>query len=108
MIQPDEIIRSRRRTLSVSVDVFGRVIVRAPLRCGEERILRFAGKEGWIARRKSEAEASSVRLPSGNLDGYAFLLLGRECTVRLYDGANIRFSEGTGEIFCRRRIRKSG
>lgn len=100
MIQPDEIIRSRRRTLSVSVDVFGRVIVRAPLRCGEERISAFLReKEGWIVRRKSEAEASSVRLPSGNLDGYAFLLLGRECTIRLYGGAKIRFSEETGEIF---------
>lgn len=45
MIQPDKIIRSRRKTLSVSVDVFGQVIVRAPLRCGDERIFPSFGKK---------------------------------------------------------------
>jgi len=51
MIQPDKIIRSRRKTLSVSVDVFGQVIVRAPLRCGDERIFSFLReKEAWILR----------------------------------------------------------
>ena len=41
MIQPDEIIRSRRKTLAITVDAFGRLIVRAPLRCSEKRIISF-------------------------------------------------------------------
>lgn len=55
MILPDKIIRSRRRTLSISIDPFGRLIVRAPLRCGEERICAFLReKESWIVRQKEK------------------------------------------------------
>lgn len=100
MIRPDQIIRSRRRTLSVSVNPFGQVIVRAPLRCGEERIFSFLSeKENWILKQKSKMKEAGISLPQENLDGYRFLLLGKFCTIRLYDGERIRYDERRTEIF---------
>lgn len=104
MTQPDRIIRSRRKTLSVSVDAFGRVIVRAPLRLGEERIFAFLEeKEGWILRQKAKTREAGICLPPENLDGYRFLLLGGECVLRLYDGSRIRYDEAKREIWLPRK-----
>lgn len=100
MISPDKIVRSRRRTLSVSVDAFGRVIVRAPLQCPDAHIFAFlAQKEGWIRRQKDRAAQSSVILPPDCLEGYRFLLLGREHTLRLYEGTRIRYDERSAIVF---------
>lgn len=96
MIKPDTIIRSSRKTLSVSIDCFGKVTVRAPRRCPEERIFAFlAEKEGWISRKRAERTGTGMCLPPENLDGYSFSLLGRACTIRLTDEARIRFDEET-------------
>ncbi len=77
MILPDQIIRSKRKTLSVAIDHFGRVTVRAPRNCDEKRIFAFlTEKESWIVRKKKEIEGAGMRLPPENLDGYRLLLLG--------------------------------
>lgn len=105
MILPDKIIRSRRRTLSISIDPFGRLIVRAPLRCGEERICAFLReKESWIVRQKEKTKGAGLRLPPESLDGYRFLLMGKECVIRLYDGTRVRYDENAREVFLRRKI----
>lgn len=84
MIQPDEIIRSNRKTLAISIDPFGRLIVRAPKTCAKERIFAFLQeKESWILRKKSERTGAGIRLPSENLDGERILLFGEEYTLRL-------------------------
>ena len=87
MIQPDKIIRSARKTLSVSIDCFGRVTVRAPMRCATERIFSFlAEKESWIRKKQAEFSAASVVLPTDNLQGYTLSILGKTYTVCLYEG----------------------
>lgn len=86
MVQPDEIIRSNRKTLALSIDPFGRLIVRAPKRCGQERIFAFIReKESWILQKKSETVGAGMCLPPENLDGYSFLLLGESCKITLTD-----------------------
>ena len=93
-------MRSRRRTLSLSVDAFGKLTVRAPLSCADEYIAAFLReKSAWIRRQKERAGHSGVRLPGEELDGYRFLLMGRECVLRLYAGTRIRFDDGTGTVF---------
>ena len=94
MIQPDEIIRSRRKTLAISIDPFGRLIVRAPQTCSMERIFAFiTQKENWILRKQAQMKGAGMRLPPENLHGYTFMLLGRECRIALIDGKNILFDE---------------
>ncbi len=92
MIRPDEIIRSCRRTLSVSVDARGRVIVRAPHRYAQERIFAFLQeKERWIRRKQSERKGAGIELPSDNLQGYTFSLLGKPVKITLVEGKKIGF-----------------
>ena len=100
MIQPDEIIRSRRKTLAISVDPFGRLIVRAPLTCSMERIFTFISeKERWILRKQAQAKGTGMRLPPENLNGYEFLLLGKNCRIVLTDSRYVRFDEGSYTIY---------
>lgn len=100
MIQPDEIIRSNRKTLSMSVDPFGRLIVRAPKRCGEERIFAFLKeKEDWILRKQCERKGAGMRLPPENLNGYEFLLLGKTCRILLTQGERIVYDRETDQIY---------
>jgi predicted metal-dependent hydrolase len=90
MIKPDKIIRSHRKTLCVSVDSLGQVIVRAPLRCSDERIFAFLQeKSAWMQKHTAKREGAGARLPSENLDGFVFMLLGKEYTLKLYDGQKI-------------------
>ena len=90
MIKPDKIIRSHRKTLCVSVDSLGQVTVRAPLRCSDERIFAFLQeKSPWIQKHTAKRAGAGARLPSENLDGFVFMLLGKEYTLKLYDGQKI-------------------
>ena len=94
MIQPDEIIRSKRKTLSVCIDPLGKITVRAPMSCTKERIFAFLQeKENWILKQTSKTAGACMRLPSENLHGFSFLLLGRECTIYLYAGNRIQFDQ---------------
>ncbi len=100
MIQPDEIIRSDRKTLAIAVDGFGRLIVRAPKRCDRERIFAFIRqKESWILRQKSKMQRAGTRLPPENLDGYVFKLLGRDCKIRLISQSTVRYDADGRTLF---------
>ena len=100
MIQPDEIIRSRRKTLAISIDAFGRLIVRAPLTCPKERIFAFLQeKERWILQKKSQTAGAGMRLPPENLNGYTFLLLGKKCRIVLVESRYVRFDEESYTIY---------
>lgn len=95
MIKPDQIIRSNRKTLSVSIDHFGRVTVRAPKRYGAERIFSFLKeKEEWINRHVAQRKGAGMALPSENLENFSFLLLGESCVIHLTNEKNIRFQNG--------------
>lgn len=92
MIEPDKIIRSERKTLSVSIDALGMVTVRAPISCSTARIFEFlAEKEKWILQKKAERLGAGARLPAENLDGFRFLLLGKETRISLVNGRKISF-----------------
>lgn len=79
-----EIIRSRRKTLAISVDKSGRLIVRAPLGLSEERIDEFIrSKADWIERHSEEAaERSLDRSRRLSSPPEALPLLGEMCRVR--------------------------
>ncbi len=96
MLQPDEIIRSNRKTLSICVDARGRLIVRAPRRFATERIFAFLKeKEGWILKKQAERKGAGIDLPPENLQGYSFLLLGKPVRITLVEGNRVGYD---GEI----------
>ena len=100
MVQPDKIVRSNRKTLAISVDTFGRLIVRAPKKCAEDRIFAFLQeKEGWILRKQAERKGAGTALPPENLDGYTFLLLGKNTKICLYEDKKVGYDAENGCIF---------
>ena len=51
---PDQIIRSKRKTLSISINESAKLIVRAPNRISNQKIQDFINeKENWITRNQS-------------------------------------------------------
>ena len=93
-INPDKIIRSKRKTLAITVDSSGRLIVRAPLRCDEARILAFVEKKSeWIIKQVARMKDNSELLPTEDLNGYSFLLKGERIQIIVSDNNRI-FLEG--------------
>ena len=55
---PDQIIRSNRKTLSISINENAELIVRAPKRISDQKIQDFINeKENWITRNQSVVKA---------------------------------------------------
>ena len=99
MIVPDKIYRSKRKALSISVDATGRLIVRAPLRCSEARIIAFIEKKSaWILKQKSKFNGVSEFLPKENLDGFAFSFFGRSVTLRVGEGKRTVFNQKENQL----------
>ena len=91
MIELTRIVRSKRKTLALMVTHKGEVIARAPKAMSEERIQAFVRqKQAWLEKQLWKIRGAGIELPSGNLDGYAFLLLGERYEIRLTEEKNIR------------------
>lgn len=57
MIKPDEIIRTKRRTMALIIERNGRLVVRAPLRAKEERINEFVEQKAkWILKKQEQVK----------------------------------------------------
>ena len=55
---PDQIIRSKRKTLSISINENAKLIVRAPKRISDQKIQDFINeKENWITKNQSVIKA---------------------------------------------------
>jgi len=85
MIKADKVIKSKRKTLSLSVDKDGRVTVRAPYSCSDKRIEEFLiENQGWINRQKERIRKNSEAFSDfGVFDNGKFLLLGKVFTIRM-------------------------
>ncbi len=94
-IKIDKIIRSRRRTLSISVNNTGHLIVRAPLPLDDHAIIDFINKKrDWVDKRKKTARMRMARIkPKVFTDGEEFKFMGRNHQLRLTSRDQIRLSE---------------
>ena len=103
MVQPDKIVRSNRKTLSISIDAFGCLIVRAPKKYSEERIFAFIReKESWILKKQAEKKGAGTALPPENLHGYKFLLLGKQTQILVDDGKKVGYDAEKNIIYLPR------
>ena len=82
MIQPKEIIRCNRRTLALTIDKSGALIVKAPLRFPEQEIFKFIEeKSKWIESKMGKIQkVSEINEDLLNFD--CFLLFGKKYPVR--------------------------
>lgn len=83
MIQIDKLVRSKRKTLALIVEVDGTLTVRAPVRMAEVDIRRFiAAKADWIERKQAKVRSVAIA-PRKYVDGESFLYLGKEIPLCL-------------------------
>lgn len=77
MIQPNKIIRTSRRTLSLTISKDGELIVRAPRRLSLDYIFKFIQqKERWIEN-KQRAVKESMSFNYNIINYNSFLILGK-------------------------------
>jgi predicted metal-dependent hydrolase len=78
MMQPDQVIRTRRKTFALIVRGDGSLLVRAPLRASDKQIAGLVRKkEKWIrARQEIARQRYQKALPKEYVNGEGFLYLG--------------------------------
>ena len=87
MVEINKLVRSKRKTLALIVEIDGSLTVRAPMRMKETDIQRFIiEKDDWIKRKQAwvTKDAKSPRL---YIDGEKFLFLGKEVLLRIVPGS---------------------
>jgi predicted metal-dependent hydrolase len=88
MIQIDEIIRSKRRSIALIVQPDGKLIVRAPTRMTDREIYALVNKKApWI--QKQQTIVKSVPPPAVRkkyIDGEKFWYLGQAYPLEIVDG----------------------
>ena len=80
MLNPQNIYRSRRKTLAIFIDANGTLIVKAPIRLPDSKIYEFVkSKQDWIiARQRKIAENAYINRSVVSYN--TFLFMGRELT----------------------------
>jgi predicted metal-dependent hydrolase len=87
-IKIDQIIRSRRKTLSLEVTKEGRIVIRAPYLIPRSQIDSFVrSKEGWIRKKQELVAVQSRETPAKKyVIGEKFWYLGCEYMLELVNG----------------------
>jgi len=85
MITPDEIIRTKRKTLALIIERDGRLIVHAPLRVKDDIIHEFVKhKAKWILKKQEEVKDYYPRFaPKEYVNGEGFWYLGNIYKLQL-------------------------
>jgi predicted metal-dependent hydrolase len=83
----DKIIRSKRKSVALIVDVEGRLIVRAPKRASKRKIEALVQEQGdWIRTKQAQAKHEyELRQPRPLVDGEAFYYLGELLPLVIVD-----------------------
>ena len=94
MIEVDEYRFSKRKTLSVCIDVAGRVIVRAPKGYPQKRIDAFLlSKQAWIEKHRRERMENAC-LPPEQIDGYLLPYLGGGLRLKVCEVSRVKAEDG--------------
>ena len=102
------IVKTRRKTIGITVDMNGEVKVSAPLRISEKQIREIVQeKAGWIIKKVNEAiERNSNIVPRQFVSGEKFLYLGEEYTLEVVEKdsgkAKVLMQEDTMTVYISR------
>lgn len=98
MIQPREIIRSKRKTIALVIDRDGELIVRAPVWATNSQIMKFVeAKQEWIRNKMMAAKRQlKDNSPVQVMDGEEILYMGKKCVIKRKVASRVFFD---GETF---------
>jgi len=96
----------RRRTLQITVDRGGELVLSAPPDVGEERLREFVlEKRFWIYTKLAEKDRLQKAVPTKSfVDGEGFLYLGRSYRLRLVDEQDTALKLLNGRFLLRREL----
>lgn len=107
-----ELVRSKRRTLAITIDGSGRCVVRAPLRMPMSEINGFiAEKRGWIESKLREIEQKNVLAPreAEFKDGAGWLIAGTKLRLRFDSCVVKNYAQiNGGELICSAKLGRGG
>lgn len=85
---PYSIVRTKRRTIGITVEITGGVKVSAPLHIDEKQIIEVVeNKSSWIIEKLIAAEEIRKDVPIKRfVDGEKLLFLGKEYELKIVDG----------------------
>ncbi len=84
LLLPNEVVRSKRKSISLQIKVNGEFIVRAPLNCEDKKIFNFIHqKANWIINKRLEAKAHAQSLKLE--DGENIVLLDKNYKIHVAD-----------------------
>lgn len=99
ILQPKEIIYSRRRTISLIMNSNGELIVRAPINCPLSKISKFINeKSNWIIKKKTYFLEHNIYNPLKFIDNEYLYLLGKKYEIKLTESARIKVNDSTIEL----------
>lgn len=96
-IQIDKLIRSKRRTIALIVELDGTFTVRAPLRVPQAEIDSFIQqKANWLVRTQEKMKSAQPAVKKQYADGESFLFLGSLFDLKLVERQKpvLQFNDG--------------
>lgn len=108
MIQPKEIIRSKRKTIALVIDKEGDLIVRAPVWATRNQIMKFVeAKQDWIAGKMMSAKKQlQDNSPVQVTDGEEIPYMGKKCIIKRKVASKVFFDGQTFMVPDRRDARE--
>ena len=93
MIYPDEIIKSKRKTISLSIEKNGAIIVRAPSRMSDEQIKKFVfARQNWLISKLSEIKDNKNKY-ADIIQQKGYLLYGKRYNACVADVKRVETNE---------------
>ena len=86
-IHVDQLIRSKRRSISLEINQYGRLTVRAPHHAADEEIYSLINsKKTWIIEKQNQAFQKMQEAPPKHfVEGEQFLYLGKTYSLEIVD-----------------------
>ncbi len=87
MFKPDKILRSRRKTIQLTINENGELIVKAPFSVSNKKILEFVSKHtDWIIDTREKVQRSISKFRNKKfVDGETYFILGEIYKLKLVD-----------------------
>lgn len=94
----------KRRTMQITVERTGELILRAPPEVAIDQLLKFVGeKRFWVYTKLAEKDRLLRKVPSKEfVDGEGFLYLGRSHRLKLIDDQGVPLKLADGRFVLRR------
>lgn len=98
MIEPKEIIKSKRKTIALVIDHDGELIVRAPFYASKRDVMGFVEeKQSWVIAKSREMKEKALQTPNLDYcDGEKIMYMGKTCTIKRGNFKQFHFD---GECF---------